>query len=500
MNKLKKIIEYGIYALVFLLPWQTKLILRAGVLGGGDWEFGTIALYGIDILLVVLLILFAIKYFLRPKSNKPESLSGPHSTGSGQAPTAAEAASAQDDKRGRGFIILLSGLDFFVFISVFFAPDFILAAYRYLLFLLGLELFWLIVKVKYDNKKLAAAFFSGLLIQSGLAIWQFLNQGTFANKWLGMALHNPSDLGTSVIETVGAGGIPERWLRAYGSLDHPNVLGGLLAVGLIILIYCFINLANKKQADKNVAETDPSRGAQDDKNNVENRPTPSREARATPPEEGTKFLIFNFSFLILFVALIFTFSRSAALALVVGIILFFIFYIIKKDSAVLKKLGLAVFLAAVMFGVIFAGYSDLFITRAQISSRLEIKSVTERSDYLKDSYKIIKKDWLFGTGVGNYTKELARENPKRAWFDLEPVHNVFLLVFSEIGIGGVLFFIALFVYLFIQSWRKNNILNLSIIAALAIMMMFDHYLWSLPFGVLFFWLAIGFVYKNLNKI
>lgn len=162
----------------------------------------------------------------------------------------------------------------------------------------------------------------------------------------------------------------------------------------------------------------------------------------------------------------------------------------------LKKLGLVVFLAVVMFGVIFAGYSDLFITRAQVSSRLEIKSVTERSDYLKDSYKIIKKDWLFGTGIGNYTKELSRENPKRPWFDIEPVHNVFLLVFSEIGIFGALFFIALLVYLFIQSWRKNNILNLSIIAALAIMMMFDHYLWSLPFGVLFFWLAIGFVYKN----
>jgi len=496
------ILEYGIYLFVFLLPWQTKLILRTGVLGGGDWEYGTIALYGIDILLAVLLILFTINYFIEKKKNSLNFLNSDvilnaseiidPSPGArddknivGNRPTPFGFAQGRPSRAARatpperGILIMLSGLDFFVFISVFFAPDIILAAYRYVLFLLGLGLFWLIVKVEYDQKKMAIAFFSGLLIQSGLAIWQFLNQGTFADKWLGMALHNPSDLGTSVIETVGVDGIPERWLRAYGSLDHPNILGGVLAIGLIILIFYFIS---KKKLESESAVTHPVLARRE----------------STPLKRG--LIIFYFLLFILFLGLIFTFSRSAALALSVGIILFFIFYFIKKNSAALKKLGLAVFLATIMFGVIFAGYSDLFITRAQISSRLEIKSVTERSDYLKDSYKIIKKDWLFGTGIGNYTKELSQENPKRPWFDIEPVHNVFLLVFSEIGIGGVLFFIALLVYLFVQSWRKNNILSLSIIAALAIMMMFDHYLWSLPFGILFFWLAIGFVYKNLNKI
>ena len=329
--------------------------------------------------------------------------------------------------------------------------------------MLGIGLFWLIVKTEYDNKKLAIAFFSGLFLQSVLAIWQFLNQGAFSCKWLGLAAHSPADLGASVIETVGADGVPERWLRAYGSLDHPNIFGGVLAIGLILIILAIINLkrTDSKKTDK-------------------------------------KFIIYNLSFIILTVGFIFTFSRSAALALAIGIIFYLIFYFLKKDWPALKRLGLIIFLAAIMASAIFSGYSNLFITRTQASSRLEIKSLTERQDYLQDSLKIIKSKWLFGAGIGNYTKELAVENSKRPWFDLEPVHNAFLLVWAEIGIGGLSFFIALFVYLFIQSWRKNNILNLSIIAILVIIMMFDHYLWSLPFGVLFFWLALGFVYKNLN--
>jgi hypothetical protein len=482
MKNFKKIIEYGLYALVFLLPWQTKLILRAGVLGKGDWEYGTIALYGIDILLVVLLILF---FILSRRTSRETTADFNHPPEPPLNPSLKRRGnpwkSCLSVGKGGGIIwIILSGLDLFVFISIFFAPDIILAAYRYILFLLGLGLFWLIVKVKYDNKKMAIAFFSGLILQSGLAIWQFLDQGTFANKWLGLAIHNPSDLGTSVIETVGADGVPERWLRAYGSLDHPNILGGLLAVGLIIFICYFINLTNKKQLDKNVGKNNSSR----------NNFTSSREGA---------FLTSYFLLLTLFLGLIFTFSRSAALAMLIGLIIFLIFIIKQKNWLQLKRLGLAVLIAAAMLGLIFASYSNLFITRTQVSSRLEIKSLTERSNYLKDSFKVIKRDWLFGIGIGNYTRELAVENPQRPWFDLEPVHNAFLLVWAEIGIFGLAFFIALLAYIFIQSWKKNNALNLSIIAVLVIIMMFDHYLWSLPFGIVFFWLAIGFVYKNLNN-
>ncbi|MDD4902422.1 MAG: O-antigen ligase family protein [Patescibacteria group bacterium] len=465
-------IEYGLYALVFLLPWQTKLILRQGNLGGGDWEYGTIALYGTDILLIGLLILFLISYWQKKSS-------GDNKGAVVEPAITHPVAAAAPPLPGRGIIIILSGLDLFLFLSIFFAPDTILAAYRYVLFLLGLGLFWLIIKAEYSRTKLAIAFFSSLIIQGGLAIGQFLLQNTFAFKWLGLAIHYSSDLGVSVIETLDARGIPERWLRAYGSLDHPNILGGLLAIGLTILVCIYLQ-------------------SYFEKNKITNYP-----GRAPWPRAGKLKIInfFTFYFLLftLFAALIFTFSRSAALALAVGLILSVIFYLFKKDRPALKRLGLIAVMAAVLFGIIFFNYQDLFITRAQDTSRLELKSISERKTYQDDSLGLIKKNWLFGSGIGNYTKALAEKDPQRSWDKLNPVHNVFLLVWSESGIFGLLFFTALLVYLFVGSFRKKIILNLSILSILVIIMMFDHYLWSLHFGILLFWLSIGFVYKSLNK-
>jgi O-antigen ligase len=492
--KFQILLEYGLYIFVFLLPWQTKLILRPGVLNGGNWGYGTIALYGTDILLIGLLVVFAFQYFCHPE----RSVSGVKdlkcneilkSSGIIDPSRGAPWPGRQDDKEKKDSLseggllrlarndkvvwVILSGLDLVIFISIFFAEDLILALYRYGLFLLGIGLFWLVVKVKYDKIKLAIAFFSALLIQSALAGWQFLAQNAFADKWLGLAAHSPGDLGASVIETFSAEGLGERWLRAYGSLDHPNVLGGVLSLGLIVLAYIYLRGYFKKDEIK--------------KEKIKNK----------------KF--FLFSFLIFILALLLTFSRSAWLALAAGLALFLITFIFKKDWAALKRLGLVIILSAVLSGVIFINYQNLFFTRYQGiffsnggAARLELKSVSERKMYFDDSLKLIKKNWLIGSGIGNYTKALAEKEKMRPWYQLEPVHNVFLLVWAETGIFGLIFFIAFLAALFRQSAKSKNLLGLSLLGALAIIMMFDHYFWSLRSGILFFWLATGIVYKNLN--
>ncbi|MEK7203088.1 MAG: hypothetical protein AAB653_02120, partial [Patescibacteria group bacterium] len=84
--------------------------------------------------------------------------------------------------------------------------------------------------------------------------------------------------------------------------------------------------------------------------------------------------------------------------------------------------------------------------------------------------------------------------------------NVFFLVWGETGIIGLIFFIGIIIYLIILNlkiFRQNHenqisvILNLSILLALIILLNFDHWLWSLHFGALFFWLIMGMVYKQL---
>ena len=52
---------YGImYLLAFLLPWQTRLIIKPGELNGGYSEYSTISLYASDLIIIGLFILLCI--------------------------------------------------------------------------------------------------------------------------------------------------------------------------------------------------------------------------------------------------------------------------------------------------------------------------------------------------------------------------------------------------------------------------------------------------------
>lgn len=456
MKQLKNILEYGLYAFVFLLPWQTKLILRSGWLNRGVWDYGTIVLYGTDILLAALLIVFFILSWKTKQNNRDVD-----NAASGEI--ASSSRSTWTFRNDRMVWIILSGLDLIFFISILFAPDKALALYRYVIFLLGLGLFWLLLKTTYDKARLAIAFFSGLVIQGVLAVQQFLMQETFASKWLGMAAHLPINLGVSVVETRGSDGVAERWLRAYGSLDHPNILGGVMAIGLIILILVIANY--KRPLDK---------------------------------KYDWKFIAYYLSLIVIAVGLIFSFSRSALFAFAVGMAIFFIFSLFKKDWLKIKKAGGAIIVFIILFGAIFASYQSLFVTRAIGAERLETNSSFERRMYLNDSLALIKKNWLIGSGIGNYTKALSETDLRRPWYYLQPVHNVFLLVWEETGIFGLLFYIFIFVYFFWQSLKKNNVVGLSVLPALAIIMMFDHYIFSMHFGILFFFGLLGYLIKSFK--
>lgn len=71
-----------------------------------------------------------------------------------------------------------------------------------------------------------------LTIESILAIMQFMFQSTYFNKWFGLAYHDITIAGNSVVTTVS-----DKLLRPYGTLPHPNILGGFLAVAAIIALW-----------------------------------------------------------------------------------------------------------------------------------------------------------------------------------------------------------------------------------------------------------------------
>jgi O-antigen ligase len=422
MKILDKTIEYGLYLLVFLLPLQTRWIIKAGEFNSGYLEYGTYSLYLTDILLIFILILFITRYFVSGyiTGNKNQSVSW-----------------------------LVWGLILTSAISVFFATDKLLGVYKLSWLMLGAGLFWLLKNFGYEKLKLIYSMLFGVFFSVCLGIWQFLTQASFQNKWFGLAIHQAGDLGTSVVETVNQAGVGERWLRAYGSMDHPNIFGGMIAVAMILLILEILKTNNHKILK-----------------------------------------ILNWFIILIFTAgLFFSFSRSAWLAFIFGLGFIVALTVVKKNLKGQKSLAEIILVMGITIFILFNLFSNLVIVRLTAQGRLENKSQNERLVSYQESWQIIKNNLFFGSGIGNYIaalmQEIKRDEPS---YFYQPVPNIFLLLLSEIGVVGLIFFISFLIAIFVQ---KNS--NKSILITLIILTLFDHWLWSLHFGILFFWLLAGLI-------
>jgi len=426
----KKIFEYGFYLFVFLITWQAKIIIRPA-----ETNFKEISIYPSYLLLLVILVVFFIWQLYRRENDEPIS----------------------------PLWVSLAILETLVLISFFFAPDQALAFYHYAVFLAGIGLFYILRLGTFcynyedsplDSAKVIASLLAGVFFQATLGIYQFLTQVAPVNKYLGLAAHYPELAGTSVIETSSG-----RWLRAYGGLDHPNILGGVLAVSLIITAYL---LARRKMI---------------------------RSAR----EAGSSALLFVFYFIAL-TALFFTFSRSSWLALGVGLLVLTVILARSNDRWILGRFLALLFFSSLMLFIIAFPYRELVwartigVTNSEV--RLEQKSLAERSQGLSEATGMIRDKWLIGAGVGNYVSTLSRnDNYHKDVWSYQPVHNSGLLLAAQSGVLSLISF-ALFLYFLIKKDRRA-VFGGAVIAGLLVIMMLDHWLISLPFGVLFLFLILG---------
>ncbi|EKD46648.1 MAG: hypothetical protein ACD_67C00132G0003 [uncultured bacterium] len=444
---MEKIIKIGSYVLVFLLPWQTRWIFKAGKINGGASEYLTYSLYAADVLLIALLVLamfylrkniFARIFAFFNAIKKIEFFQG---------------------KNIEVMIIplfLLAGL-----ISIFFAENKALASFAEIRILLAVGFFWIIARFT-QKSKVAVCFVLGLVGPAILAIWQFLTQQTHAFKWLGLAEHPAFAGGTSVIESYANGMVSGRWLRAYGSFDHPNMLGGALAIGLLVCLWLLIE--SRKE---------------------------TRHSRMTGENKKTVNMIFIYvSVVILSAGIFVSFSRSAWLALSLGITAGGIFLFFQKKFIDLKNWIFGAVIVAVVFVVLLLNHQELVNVRTQSEMRLEKLSLDQRKIYIKQAKELIFNNSITGVGIGNYVAEVERSNPGDPVWTYQPVHNVFLLVWAELGIFGVLL-LLIFYMTMIWTHGRINLLMLVLLISLLPMMLFDHWLWSLHFGVLFFAIILG---------
>jgi O-antigen ligase len=237
-----------------------------------------------------------------------------------------------------------------------------------------------------------------------------------------------------------------RILRAYGTLPHPNILGGFVLICLTGPIYLFV---------------------------VNQRP--------------------NYAALLLLVLGIIllglTFSRSAWL----GLISFLA--VLSMKSKHLDRKRLSLLLASCILTIILT----LFPLRSFLLSRIgdpsihtEQISTVGRSWLAQQAINTFREHSIAGVGVGSFILELSEHAVEGA--PIEPVHNIFLLIGSELGILGLLLLAGLIVAVTQQTIRIRSpqaILASGTLAGLGMISLFDHYLWSIAPGRLMLGLALG---------
>lgn len=423
---------------ILLLPWQARWFHEGPLLGGYPWEGGRWSIY---LSWLPLAAAVYLGYLRRGARLAPTS---PANAGDGSTPSTPTSKII-----GRRYIWIVTTV---VALSIF------VSTYRPATTQWWIEVILLIALARtlireVDRHDLIRWMIYAIIPHAVLGLAQYATQFVIGSKWLGIATQDPLTRGVSVVDVGGT-----RWLRAYGGLPHPNILGGWLVLGLGALV-----------------------GAHGVRPRVD----------AVHPY-GEKIITTLFS-----VVLILSFSRSAWLATAVLLLAtsYEIFRSSNKENRSRFIALVSVILCAV--GVTALLCAPLIQTRTTTTAPLETKSLSEREQGREGATELFKRHpWL---GVGPRTVSIALARESIAWPLTIPVppHNVFLLILCEIGIIGIL----------ILFWSLNRVMRANsrveptaYILPLAFLpiLLLDHYLWSTWSGLTLTTLILA-VYLSQNR-
>jgi O-antigen ligase len=250
-----------------------------------------------------------------------------------------------------------------------------------------------------------AATLGGLAVLHGtVAMIQFVGQRSIGLTYLGELALNPQVRGTSVIEVAG-----QRWLRAYGLLPHPNVLGGVLGIALLVCLGTLLQPGPQTTSFR-------------------------RRLWVAAISAGGGLLV--------------SFSRSAWLGTGLGLLYLAATTRLWQRLARflqranwrtrrLRTLGTATAVLLVITGATVGRFMGARMGGA--GSGLEQNSISERTRDIAQAWMLIRHLPLTGVGTGYYVDALW------AWADatgqtfpaFQDVHNVPLMMGAEMGIAGI---------------------------------------------------------------
>jgi len=286
---------------------------------------------------------------------------------------------------------------------------------------------------------------AALVLQAIVGIWQFIGQSTAFTMalnldWPGNLV--PALSGSSVVQLADG----SRILRAYGTLPHPNLLGGWTVI-LLAYILTLILIPSKRQ--------------------------------------NPLLVVFAAGLTLL----VLTFSRGAWLGFVaLSVVILFRWKQFDRKALV----GVAI-VGVICLVLLVASLQNMFVTRLT-NSQVQTEQVSNftRAWLIERTWEIIQQEPLLGVGIGSYSLALSRHVAN--FYDIEPVHNIPLLAWSELGPGGLVALAGIAISVVVRSFKargRRAIIFSAALAGLLIISLFDHYLWTLAPGRLLFASTLG---------
>lgn len=388
---------------VFFLPWQTQMILTTAMVSGEPSAYGVFGIYVVETM-----ILFA--FMLRGRQ---------HTT-------------PQIRRINQALYFFLAA----AFFSLGFTQVEWVGWFQMIHLVSAAMFFSLLTDDRTDLRQVLSLFLLGLSVPVFFGWYQVLHGSSPASSLFGMGGKDAVTPGIAVVESG-----TTRLLRAYGTFPHPNVFGGYVAFGIVVLAWL------------------------------------SRFVRSRRQLVGTLF-----ASVLLGTTLIVTFSRSAWLGLFVAFLFLIVVMLWSKRLPPRRAIPTMILGLASLLATLSIFHTQVF-SRFDPSQRLEIISIEERASQYQTFGEVFETAPMFGVGPSAYTFILERLDPAHPIWSYQPIHNIYLLILAELGLTGIL---ALVYGIFMMNPFANASLReigtlfaCTIGILLFVIGLFDHYLWTL---------------------
>lgn len=281
-----------------------------------------------------------------------------------------------------------------------------------------------------------------IILESLLAAAQMVKGGALQGifYWLGERQFTIETAGVAQMSILGEG-----LIRAYGTFSHPNSLGGFLLVSLLV----WFKYGKSYQLSV------------------------------------TSFQLKKVWFwMVTWLAVVGIFLTGSRVVIALMLLQFLIFnfqFLIKKEN---WKYGVGILLVGGGLGALMLGMIGKNYQIGDFVGGWDRESWTKRMYLNRAAIKMWRENLMIGVGAGNFLVKLPEYQEWSRIYWLQPVHNIFLLLGSELGvigiIGGIWVIVKAKFEIFNLKFKKKWNKNLLIWGVILVTGMMDHYWVTLP--------------------